>query len=99
MYDRMTRSTEDAGLRDMRRKLLQDAGGRTIDLGAGTGANLELYPDQVRDLVLAEPSPHMAKRLRERLEELGRSGEVVEAGAEKLPFPDASFDTAVFTLV
>ena len=99
IYDRMTRSTEEAGLTDMRRRLLEDARGRTSDLGAGTGANIELYPAQVRELVLAEPSPHMAKRLREKLESSGRSGEVVETPAEKLPFPDASFDTAVFTLV
>jgi len=99
MYDRAMRNTEEAGLGEMRRNLLQDASGRTIDLGAGTGANLKLYPDQVQDLVLAEPSPHMAKRLREKLEATGRRGEVVEAPAELLPFPDASFDTAVFTLV
>ena len=99
MYDRMTRAAEEAGLREMRRNLLREASGRTIDLGAGTGANLDLYPEQVEELVLAEPSPHMAKRLREKLEASGRKGEVVEAPAEKLPFPDASFDTAVFTLV
>jgi ubiquinone/menaquinone biosynthesis C-methylase UbiE len=99
LYDRMTRRTEEAGLREMRRDLLRKAHGRTIDLGAGTGANLDFYPDQVDELVLAEPSPHMAKRLRAKLEGSGLRGEVVEAPAERLPFPDASFDTAVFTLV
>jgi ubiquinone/menaquinone biosynthesis C-methylase UbiE len=98
LYDRMTRNTEEAGLREMRRNLLREADGRTIDLGAGTGANLDLYPDQV-ELVLAEPSPHMAKRLHEKLEASDRRGEVVEAPAEQLPFADESFDTAVFTLV
>src|SRR6476619_7205034 len=99
MYDRGLKGTEEAGLREMRRGTLSVAQGRTIDLGAGTGANLELYPDAVTELVLAEPDPHMARRLRERLAHSSRTAELVEAPAERLPFEDSSFDTAVFTLV
>lgn len=99
VYDRGLKATEEAGLREMRRETLSGASGRTIDLGAGTGANLELYPDAVTELVLAEPDPHMAKRLREKLANSGREAQLLEAGAERLPFDDASFDTAVFTLV
>jgi ubiquinone/menaquinone biosynthesis C-methylase UbiE len=99
VYDRGLKGTEDAGLREMRRETLHAARGRTIDLGAGIGANLELYPDAVSELVLAEPDPHMAKRLRQKLAESGRQAEPIEASAESLPFEDSSFDTAVFTLV
>jgi SAM-dependent methyltransferase len=41
----------------------------------------------------------MAKRLRRKLAEAADPSEVVQAPAERLPFPDDSFDTAVFTLV
>ncbi len=99
LYDRSLKGTEEAGLRDMRRRLLAEARGRTIDLGAGTGANLGLYPAAVSELVLIEPDPHMAKKLRHRLAEAGNPAELIEAPAERLPFEDASFDTAVFTLV
>lgn len=99
VYDRGLAGTEDAGLRAMRRETLRAARGRTIDLGAGTGANLDLYPDAASELVLAEPDPHMAKRLREKLVHSTRAAQLVEAGAEELPFEDSSFDTAVFTLV
>lgn len=99
LYDRGLKGTEEAGLREMRRKLLSEADGRTLDVGAGTGANLGLFPDAVTELVLAEPDPHMVKRLRPRLRESDQAAELVEAGAEDLPFDDASFDTAVFTLV
>jgi ubiquinone/menaquinone biosynthesis C-methylase UbiE len=99
LYDRGLKDTEEAGLRAMRRELLAEASGRTIDLGAGTGANIGLFPDAVTELVFAEPGPHMARKLRAHLAETGSNAEFVEAPAEELPFEDSSFDTAVFTLV
>src|SRR5215204_1772362 len=98
-YDRFTKSTEDAGLRDVRRALLARARGRTLEIGAGTGVNVELYPDSVAELVLVEPDSQMRHQLEKKLSGLGRPAEVIDAGAEHLPFPDASFDTAVATLV
>ncbi|HMI82144.1 MAG TPA: class I SAM-dependent methyltransferase [Solirubrobacterales bacterium] len=99
MYDRAFEATEEAGLREMRRELLAAARGRVLELGAGTGLNLELYPGGLEALTLTEPDPHMTKQLREKLADSERKAEVVEAPAEKLPFPDDSFDTAVVTLV
>lgn len=101
VYDRMLKSTEEAGLRGMRSDLLAKACGRTLELGAGTGLNLEHYPDAVDDLVMTEPDRHMARKLRARV--ASESGTpavtVVECGAEALPFEDASFDSVVSTLV
>lgn len=99
LYDRMLASTEEAGLREVRRQTLAGAKGKTIDVGAGTGANLDLYPAAVTELVLAEPDPHMAKRLRSKASAIALKGQILEAPAERLPFEDSSFDTAVFTLV
>jgi ubiquinone/menaquinone biosynthesis C-methylase UbiE len=98
IYDRGLRATEDGGLREMRRETLAGARGRTIDLGAGTGVNRDLFPASVTDLVLVEPDPHMLKRLRAKVAE-GGGVQIVQASAQSLPFPDDSFDTAVFTLV
>jgi ubiquinone/menaquinone biosynthesis C-methylase UbiE len=98
-YDRAFKATEEAGLRRLRAELLSGARGRVLELGAGTGANLALYPLTVERLVLAEPDPFMTRQLREKLGEAGRAAEVVEAPAERLPFADASFDTVVVTLV
>ncbi len=41
----------------------------------------------------------MAAKLRPKLDAAGSSAELIEAPAERLPFEDSSFDTAVFTLV
>jgi ubiquinone/menaquinone biosynthesis C-methylase UbiE len=99
MYDSCMKGAEEAGMREMRRDLLAGASGKTIEVGAGTGLNLDLYPDAVSDLTLVEPDPHMVKQLRKRVEGSAQTVSIVEAGAEKLPFPDDSFDTAVATLV
>jgi ubiquinone/menaquinone biosynthesis C-methylase UbiE len=101
-YDRMTARAERGGLAEMRRQLLSTASGRVLELGAGTGHNLEHYTDAVTELVLGEPDPHMARLLRERLEREGTAAgnpSVIEAPAEELPFDDGSFDTVVATLV
>jgi len=91
--------SERAGLAGQRTELLACATGATIEIGAATGLNLRHYPPTVTRLVLTEPEAGMTRRLRRRAAELWRSAEVVAATAEHLPFPDASFDTAVATFV
>jgi ubiquinone/menaquinone biosynthesis C-methylase UbiE len=107
-YDRALKATEENGLGAMRAELLAGARGRVIEIGAGTGVNIDLYGDGIEDLTLAEPDPHMAARLRARLEtgEGAHAGaavqapkHLIEAPAEALPFADDTFDTAVATLV
>ena len=73
-----------------------------MELGAGTGLNAPHYTEAVTQLVLTEPDPHMARRLRKRLaadRPAVASVEVVETPAERLPFDDESFDSVVSTLV
>jgi ubiquinone/menaquinone biosynthesis C-methylase UbiE len=99
-YDVFNGPAERAGLRERRHDLLAQATGATIEIGAGTGLNLTHYPPAVTRLALIEPDPSMSRRLRRRAAQLGRDAEILDATADQLPFPDASFDTAVvsFTL-
>src|SRR5512142_1824251 len=68
LYDTIGKSSEAAGLREERRQLLAGAEGDVIELGAGTGLNLDLYTEQVTRLVLTEPDQHMRRRLQRRLD-------------------------------
>ncbi len=98
-YDFFFMRAERGGLRELRRRALADASGRTLEIGAGTGLNRDLYPPAVTELVLTEPFEPMARQLRQNATDLTIPVEVVEAPAESLPFPDASFDTVALTLV
>ena len=98
-YDVFFRKMEENGLREMRRRLLAEAQGRTLEIGAGTGLNHDLYPAAVTDLVLSEPSGAMADQLRAKVARAERATEVIEAPGEHLPFPDSSFDSVGLTMV
>jgi ubiquinone/menaquinone biosynthesis C-methylase UbiE len=99
MYDRMTAGVEAAGMAAHREHLVQQATGRVLEVGAGTGANLQYYPADVDALVLVEPEAAMARRLARRVRDQARAAVIVQAPAEYLPFSDRQFDTAVCTLV
>lgn len=67
IYDRSLADAERHGLAERRAALLAGARGRVLELGAGTGLNLAHYGPQVTELVLTEPDPDMARRLRARV--------------------------------
>ena len=99
MYDRMVGKTERAGLGDHRRALLAAANGDVLEIGGGTGANLEYYGERVRTLTIVEPEKPMLRRLQRHIEQSAPQAKALRAPAEDLPFNDASFDVVVSTLV
>jgi ubiquinone/menaquinone biosynthesis C-methylase UbiE len=99
LYDPMMASTEKAGLADQRRRLLEQAHGRVLEIGGGTGLNLPYYSEEVDELLLVEPEEPMARRLEQKLAAGDLPARVVRSPAERLPFEDDSFDFVVSTLV
>ncbi|HEX8646962.1 MAG TPA: class I SAM-dependent methyltransferase [Thermoleophilaceae bacterium] len=98
-YDRFQAGMEREFFGQIRREMLAGASGRVVEIGSGTGANLEHYPRTIEELVCTEPEEPMARRLREKAAGSGLPVRVIEAPAERLPFDDGSFDTAVAALV
>lgn len=100
VYDRVMRAAEVACLIQWRQELLRDVAGAVLEVGAGTGATLPLYPDTITRLVLAEPDPCMMRRLERTRGVAGAAHiELSEASLDALPMPDASFDAVVSSLV
>lgn len=100
-YDRVLAPSEHAGLAQRRRELLGGLTGEVVEIGAGTGANLEAFGPGVDHVTLLEPSAPMATRLRAHLAACDHTfaAEVLSAPGEALPLGDASVDAVVSTLV
>lgn len=82
-------------------RLVAAARGRVLEIGAGGGANLPYYGPEAREVVGLEPAQTLlddARRVAAGLPGSERFS-FVAAGAEALPFADASFDTVVACLV
>ncbi len=99
-YDRVMQRSEAACLSAWRKELLSGIGGSVLDVGAGTGINLPLYPKTVDRVVLSDPDPHMRARLAEKISST-RSipAEVCDGSLDALPFRDGEFDVVSCMLV
>ena len=99
-YDNLMAKTEQACLTQWRQDLLAQVSGEVLEIGAGTGANIRLYPGTVSRLVLTEPDRHMRKALEQKLaSERPQNVSVIDATAEQIEADDESFDYVVSSLV
>jgi ubiquinone/menaquinone biosynthesis C-methylase UbiE len=99
LYDPTVWVGELAGMRRRRAALVANAYGRVVEIGAGTGLNIQHYPADIAELNITEPEPGMRRQLARRLERHGRIAQLIDAPAQRLPLADASVDTVVSTLV
>lgn len=95
-YDREMSFLDRHLFGDTRHWICSRATGQVLEVAVGTGLNLPHYPDGVQ-LTGVEFSPVMLAHARRRADHLGRPTTLQEGDAQALPFPDASFDTAVCT--
>ena len=95
-YDRALMPFERRFLNVWRRETLArlPENAHILEIGAGTGANFELYP-LCKHAVASEISFKMLEIARGKT----NSVDLVQAGAETLPFVENSFDAAFATLV
>ena len=85
-----------------RAKVVPKADGVVLELGCGSGTNFAMYDaGKVEKLYALEPAPGMIVKAKRTAGELGigKSIEFLETGAENIPLPDKSVDTAVITFV
>lgn len=98
LYDPVMGLVDRAGMGARRRRLLSEARGQVVEVGGGTGRNLEHYRDVDRVVVL-EPDPAMRRRLLPRVSSAAVPVEVHESGLEDCGLPDGFADTVVASLV
>jgi ubiquinone/menaquinone biosynthesis C-methylase UbiE len=98
IYDKMLASEEKKFLGGIREEMLKDITGDVLEIGAGTGANFQYYRPGAH-VTAIEPDPYMLQRAQNRASEAHTDIDLRQVAAEELPFPDASFDFVIDTLV
>lgn len=81
----------------LRERFLGGAEGRVLELGIGGGANLPFYRRDLDLLIGIDPSPELLARARRHVPWTHFPVQLEEAGAEALPFEQATFDCVVTT--
>ena len=81
-----------------RRRALEPASGRVLEVGFGTGLNLSYYPEAVTEIVALDPESMLEERVARRIEESPVPVTFVQLDASgALPFADGTFDAVVTT--
>jgi ubiquinone/menaquinone biosynthesis C-methylase UbiE len=94
------RKAERRFVEPIRRELVGKARGLVLEVGSGPGLNFPFYqPEQVERVEAVEPDSAMHKYAQENLKQAKVPITLTQAPAESLPFPDATFDSVVVTLV
>ncbi|WP_426416011.1 class I SAM-dependent methyltransferase [Aestuariirhabdus sp. LZHN29] len=101
LYDRMMQGTELACLQQWRGALLANCYGRVLEIGAGTGASLPLYPPGIDELLVSEPDPAMRRQLQRRIDStrVAFATALADYQGERLLVDDESVDCVVSSLV
>jgi ubiquinone/menaquinone biosynthesis C-methylase UbiE len=100
-YEWFARSDQQRRLLDpLREATAGRASGVVLEVGAGTGRNFSFYrKTQVERVEATEPDPAMLAHAREQAGQAAVPIVLRQASVEVLPFADATFDSAVVTLV
>lgn len=85
-------------LRKPRRRTLAAAQGRILEIGFGTGRNLEFYPDSVKKIEAIDPDLDLDRLSLPRIRHARINVDFHHLDAEHLPFGEGSFDTVVSTM-
>ena len=97
LYDKLL-APVDGTLSKWRKQLLKDVRGKTLEIGVGTGKNMEHYPKGV-SLTAIDSSENMLKYARKRANGHNHIDNLLIMDAESLAFPDNTFDTVVSSCV
>ena len=98
-YRRSQRTASERGEDEHRRRVLEGLTGRVIELGAGDGANFELYPPEVDEVIAIEPEHHLRAFAEEAAQAAGIKVAVLPGFADDLPLENESVDAVVASLV
>jgi len=82
---------------EQREVTLSEARGDVLEIGFGTGLNLDFYPHTVEQLTILDPAKLLPKKVNQRIKSAPMPIEKSAITAERLPFDTHRFDYVVST--
>ncbi len=86
-----------ANMMEQRAQTLAEAHGDVLEIGFGTGLNLDYYPNAVDHLTVLDPAQLLPKRVARRIEAAQMPITTAYVDAEHLPFDAQRFNVVVST--
>lgn len=84
-------------LRPFRERIIEAAQERVLEIGSGSGLNLELYKPGVREVLALEPDPQLRVMAQRHARQASCPVTFLSASADQIPLDDKSVDTVVTT--
>ena len=98
IFDLTEAMMEKGKMVQWREMVWKEAKGKVLEVGVGTGKNIQYYPDNV-EVTAIDFSEEMLERAKEKAGKLGKSVDLRLMDAQQLEFQDETFDTVITTCV
>lgn len=97
-YDLFEKPMEIMSLKKWRIELMKDLKGKVLEVGVGTGKNIEYYPKDI-DITAIDFSEKMLEKAKEKAKWFNKKVNLIQMDAQDLKFHDNIFDTVFTTCV
>lgn len=98
IYDILESPMEMMALKKWRNDIMKDLKGKVLEVGVGTGKNINYYPENV-DISAIDFSEKMLKKAKLKADALNKKVEFHNMDAENMDFEDNTFDVVFTTCV
>ena len=98
VFDITEAMMEKGKMGEWRAMVWKEAKGKVLEVGIGTGKNIQYYPDDV-EVTAIDFSEEMLLKAKEKAKKLGRNVDLRLMDAQQLEFQDETFDTVITTCV
>lgn len=95
IYDLLESPMEIMALKKWRMEVIKDLMRKVLEVGVGTGKNIEYYPNDI-DITAIDFRHKMLKKARQKARMFNKKVDLIDMDAQNMRFPDNTFDT-VFT--
>ncbi|MDF2891049.1 MAG: methyltransferase type 11 [Clostridia bacterium] len=97
-YDFMEAPMEAMSLKSWRIEVMKDLKGKVLEVGVGTGKNIEYYPDGL-DITAIDFSEKMLEKAKMKADAVKKQVDLKLMDAQQMDFSDNTFDTVFTTCV